>query len=282
MSEFSILLVNLSALLIAYLFVYPKFAGNDVQRMAWLDVAVGAFVLVLLAPFNWNSPNDYSFFVFELNWWIFTIVTYALLELPLFFFYVKARGLGKQYLEVFKSGSSLTSNASRKAVEKQLNDTKWNGLRSRSALRFLVIGSNLVVCLGTFLLIFTGDNIYSLYVIFHIIFILVFWFLLRQAVRLIPEAPKDVLDERMLKDRNNAYYTAYQILAGMSLFAATVILGYSIFVDNEKSGEGFSYSLEVTWLQLQAMFWFVYAYIFMLPSMVMAWREAKRLSAVAS
>lgn len=282
MSEFSIVLVNISALLLAYLFVYPKFASNDVRRMAWLDIAVGATVLTILAPFNWNSSNDYTFFVFELNWWIFTIVTYALLELPLFFFYVKARGLGKQYLEVFKSGSSLTLSASRQAVEKQLNDTNWNGLRSRAALRFLVIGSNVVLWFGTILLMLIGDNIYSSYVIFHIIFLLVFWFLLRQAMRLIPDAPGDVLDERMLKDRNNAYFMAYQGLAGITLFAGIAILGYSIGVDSREDSDGFNYSIEFTWLQVQAIFWFMYGYTFMLPSMVMAWREAKRLSAVAS
>ena len=32
MSEISIVIVNLIALLVAYLFVYPRFAGNDINK----------------------------------------------------------------------------------------------------------------------------------------------------------------------------------------------------------------------------------------------------------
>jgi len=37
MSELSIVIVNVIALAVAYLYLYPKFAGNDVKRLAWLD-----------------------------------------------------------------------------------------------------------------------------------------------------------------------------------------------------------------------------------------------------
>ena len=276
MSEISIVAVNLVALSIAYLYVYPKYAGNNTKKLAWLDVAVGGFALVILAPFNWGSPNNYSFFTFELSWWLFAISSYSLLELPLFFLYVRARGLGREYLESFKMTSNLTTTAGRKSVEKQLMDTKWDGLRSPQALRFLVIGSNSIILFGTIFLFFVGDNVYSSYTIIHIVLVLVFWALLRQAVRLIPEAPADMLDERMLKERNSVYFSAYQKLGAVTTILAIVFMIFVIKTDFQEDSDGFNYMLEFTWPQSQAIFWFIYAYTFMLPSMIMAWREAKR------
>jgi len=277
MSEISIVAVNLIALATAYLYIYPKYAGNDVKRLAWLDVFVGGVALLILAPFNWGSPSDYNFFTFELNWWLFAIASYALLELPLFFFYVKARGLGKEYLESFKMNSNLTTTAGRKSVEKQLVDTKWDGLRSPGALRFLVLASNAIILFGTVFLFFVADNVYVSYGLIHVVLVLVFWALLRQAVRLIPDAPSDMLDERMLKERNSVYFMAYQRLG----FIVTILLiFFMIFVvtsDAKDGSNGFNYQLEFTWPQSQALFWFMYSYTFMLPSMIMAWRESRRL-----
>lgn len=277
MSEIEIVAVNLVAMAIAYFFIYPKFAGNDVKKLAWLDVAVGTCCLLLLAPFNWNSENNYTLFFIDLNWWIFAISSYFLLELPLFFFYLKARGLGREYLDSFKVGSNITATASRKSVEKQLVDTKWDGLRSSGALKSLVIGANTSIIFGTVFLMFVGDNIYASYTFIHIILLLVFWFLLRQAVRLIPDAPQEALDERMVIERNRTYYTAYQGLAGIATVSAVAMMGYVIVSDSKEDSDGFNYSLEFTWPQVQAIFWLIYGYAFLLPSMVMAWRESKRV-----
>lgn len=277
MSEISIIAINLVALAIAYLFLYPKYAGNNTKKLAWLDVAVGSLVLLILAPFNWGSPSNFSFFTFELSWWLFAIATYALLELPLFYFYLKARGLGKEYLESFKMNSNLTTTAGRKSVEKQLADTKWDGLRSRGALRFLVIASNVIVSFGTVFLFFVGDNVYASYALIHVVLVLVFWALLRQAVRLIPDAPSDMLDERMLKERDSVYFMAYQRLGFIVTILLILFMIFVVTSDAQDESDGFNYLLEFTWPQAQALFWFVYSYTFMLPSMIMAWRESRRM-----
>jgi hypothetical protein len=276
MSEITIVAVNIVSLAIAYLYLYPKYASNDIKKLAWLDVAVGGFVLLILAPFNWDSPSNYSFFTFEISWWLFAIASYALLELPLFYFYMKARGLGKEYLESFKVNSSFTTAAGRKSVEKQLVDTKWDGLRSSGSLKFLVIATNAVLLFGTVFLIFVGDNIYASYILIHVVLLFVFWALLRQAVRLIPDAPSDLLDERMLRERDSVYFTAYQRLGLIVTILLIFFIVYVVTADAQDGSDGFNYQLEFTWPQSQAIFWFVYSYTFMLPSMIMAWRESRR------
>lgn len=280
MSELSIVAFNLIALVTAYLYIYPKYAGNDVKRLAWLDTAVGGVALLVLAPFNWGSPSDYTFIDFDTSWWIFAILTYALLELPLFYFYVKARGLGAEYRNLFRSNGGLTEMASEKSVRKQLSDTKWDGLRTRGALQFLVFGTNITMIAGTIFLFRVGDNGWASLVILYIIAIFVFWFLLRTAVRLIPDAPDRALDERLIQERNSVFHRAYQYLFGVSAALAGALLGYSISEDLFNDSNGFNYTLQLTWPQINAIFWLVFGYAYMLPSLIMAWRESKRLTKV--
>jgi hypothetical protein len=280
MSELSIVAFNLIALATAYLYIYPKYAGNDVKKLAWLDTAVGGVALLVLAPFNWGSPSDYTFIAFDTSWWIFAILSYALLELPLFYFYVKARGLGPEYRNLFKSSGGFTEMASEKSVRKQLSDTKWDGLRTRGALRFLVFGTNITVILGTTFLFLVGDNGWASLIILYIIAIFVFWFLLRTAVRLIPDAPDSALDERLIQERNSVYHRAYQYFFGVSGTLAGTLLGYSIAEDLLNDSDGFNYTLQLTWPQINAIFWLVFGYAYMLPSLIMAWRESKRLTRV--
>ena len=277
MSELSIVIVNLAALAIAYLYIYPKYAGNDVKRLAWLDTAVGGVALLVLAPFNWGSPSDYTFIDFDTSWWVFAILSYALLELPLFYFYVKARGLGAEYRNLFKSSGGFTEMASEKSVRKQLSDTKWDGLRTRGALRFLVFGTNTTMIVGTIFLFRVGDNGWTSLLILYIFAIFVFWFLLRTAVRLIPDAPDRALDERLIQERNIVYHRAYQYLFGVSAVLAGALLGYSVGQDFGNDSDGFNYTLQLTWPQIQAIFWLVFGYAYMLPSLIMAWRESRRM-----
>ena len=280
MSELSIVIVNLLALTTAYLYIYPKYAGNDVKRMAWLDTAVGAAALLVLAPFNWGSPSNYTFISFDTSWWIFAILSYALIELPLFYFYVKARGLGAEYRNIFKSSGGLTEMASEKSVRKQLSDTKWDGLRTKGALRFLVFGANLTVVIGTTFLFLVGDSDWAALLILYIALLFVFWFLLRTAVRLIPDAPDRALDERMIQERNSVYHRAYQYLFGVSAFLVGALIGYAIsedFLNKMESFDKFNYTLQLTWPQINAIFWLVFGYAYMLPSLIMAWRESRRM-----
>lgn len=276
MPEINIVAAAFIALSIAYLFIYPKFGGDDVKRLAWLDMGVGALVLAGLAPFYWSSSADFTFFVFDTSWWIFTILVYTLAELPLFYLYVKARGLGAAYRELFISSTSVMPIASRKSVERQLADTKWDGLRSSTSLRFLAVGANVILVAGALVLWQLEDSPWSALSLLYIAALGAFWFLLRQAVRLIPDAPHDSLDERMLRDRDSAYYSAYQGLAALVIASATALMTFAISQDLLGEGDGFNYQLHLTWTQVQALFWLTYGYALMLPSMAMAWRESRR------
>jgi len=167
--------------------------------------------------------------------------------------------------------------ASEKSVRKQLSDTKWDGLRTRGALRFLVFGTNITMIAGTVFLFRVGDSGWASLIILYVIAIFVFWFLLRTAVRLIPDAPDRALDERLIQERNSVFHRAYQYLFGVSAALAGALLGYSVGQDFGNDSDGFNYTLQLTWPQINAIFWLVFGYAYMLPSLIMAWRESRRM-----
>lgn len=274
MNELLVVFVILATLAAAYFWIYPKFAGDDVKKMAWLDFALGFIPLGFSALMFWQSDPTFRLVFFDTNWFFFTIVAITVLELPLFFWYIKARGLGKAYREAWGFGGSDSreaawSTTSIKAVEKQLNDSQWDGLRTRGAKVFLLTASNVLIVAGTTFLFLVGDNIWAALSLIYILLLLVFWFLLRQSVRLVADAPIEALDERLIRIRDRSFVVAYRWLAMLVTIFATALLAFSIYSDAQLESDGFSYNVPLTWPQIQAIFWLLFAYATMLPSMAM-------------
>ena len=279
-NELLVVFYILATLAVAYLWFYPKVIGNNVKLMAWMDILVTGIPVGISALLFWSADPTFRLVFFDANWFFFTIIAMFVIELPIFLLYLKARGLSEQYWAMFKgqmAGSDAAwASASPKSVEKQLNDTKWDGLRTRGAKQFLLWGSNIVTLFGTGFLFGVGDNQWAAYALIHILLIFVFWFLLRTSVRLIADAPDDVLDEMMIDQRNRSYLVAYRWLTAAVFTAITALMVFAIFTDFQPASDGFNYLLEFTWPQVQAIFWLFAAYTFMLPSMAMISLELKR------
>lgn len=281
MNELLVVFYVLATLAVAYLWFYPKVIGDNVKKIAWMDILVTSIPVGISALLFWVSDPVFSLFGWGLNWFFFTVIVMFVIELPLFSLYLKARGLSSQYWEAWGfspkgSPDSGWSTASVKEVEKQLNDTKWDGLRTPRAKRFLMISSNAVILFGTGLLVSVVDNAWSAYSLIHILLIFVSWFLLRQSVRLIADAPEEALDERMIRQRDRSYLIAYRWLAAAGVGLVTGLMIFSVFTDAQTSSDGFNYQLAFTWPQVQAIFWLVTGYALMLPSMAMISLELKK------
>lgn len=281
MNELLVIFFVLATLAVAYLVIYPKFVGNNVKLMMWLDVPVTGMPMLLSAILFWESDPVFNFFGFDLNWFFYTLIVMVIIELPIFLGYLKARNLWSDYWALYSpapkgSPDAGWASASVKSVEKQLNDTKWDGLRTPTAKRVLLWASNIAILFGTGFLTGVGDNDWALYSLIHILLIFVFWFLLRQSVRLVADAPEEALDEMLLRDRNRSYVIAFRWLSGLVFAAATALLVYSIFSDAQPESDGFNYLLSFTWPQVQAVFWLFAGYTFMMPSMALISIELKR------
>lgn len=276
----------MATIAVAYLWFYPKFVGENVKLMMWLDVVVTSIPLGISALLFWQSDPVFRLFFFDLNWFFYTLITMFLIELPVFLLYLKARGLWDKYWAMYRvapkgSPDAAWASASVKSVEKQLNDAKWDGLRTRRAKAVLLVGSNVAILFGTGLLVAVGDNRWATYSLIHILLIFVFWFLLRQSVRLVADAPEEALDEMMLQLRNRAYVIAFRWLSVVGFVIITALMAFAIVSDFDEAGDGFNYLVPLTWPQVQAIFWLVAAYTFMLPSMALLSVELGRNKALA-
>lgn len=282
-NELIVVFYILVTLAVAYLWFYPKVVGDNVKLMAWLDIVVSGIPMAISASLFWVSDPVFKIFEWELNWFFFTLIALTVIELPIFWLYLKARGLSRKYWEamgigVKGSADAGWSTASVKEVEKQLNDTKWDGLRTPGAKRFLLFASNITILFGTGFLLAVGDNAWASYSLIQIVLIFAFWFLLRQSVRLIADAPEEALDERMIRQRDRSYLIAYRWMALFAFGIATALMAYAIFTDFQADSDGFTYELSFTWPQVQAIFWLIFGYSFMLPSMAMISLELKKLN----
>ena len=279
-NELLVIFYILATLAIAYLWFYPKVIGNNVKLMAWMDILVTGIPVAISAVLFWSEDPNFRFLFFDTNWFFYTVLAMTVIELPIFLLYLRARGLSKQYWAMFRgqmSGSDAAwASASVKSVEKQLDDTRWDGLRTRGAKQFLLWGSNIVIIFGTGFLMGVGDNRWSAYSLIHILLIFVFWFLLRKSVRLIADAPDEALDEMMVAQRNRSYLVAFRWLTALVFSAITALMVYAIFSDFQTDSDGFNYLLAFTWPQVQAVFWIFAAYTFTLPSMAMISLELKK------
>ena len=284
MNESLVVFVILATLAASYFWIYPKYAGNDVKKMAWLDFALGFIPVGTSAILFWESDPTFRFIFFDTNWFFFTLLALTLLELPLFFWYLKARGLGKAYWALMGLGSSGSQGsgwetATVKSVEKQLNDTQWDGLRTRGAKTFLLISTNAFLFAGTILLFIAGDNAWTSLSLIYILLLFTFWFLLRKSVRLVADAPEEALDERLIQIRDRSYVIAYRWLSMLAILLAMALLAFTIITDWQSENDGFSYNIPLTWPQVQAIFWLIFAYTAMLPSMAVIGQELSKKGA---
>ena len=276
MNELLVVFYLMATIAIAYLWFYPKVVGENVKLMAWLDVVVTSIPLGMSAILFWQSDPVFSFLTLDLNWFFFTLLAMFVIELPIFLLYLKARGLWENYWAMYRlapkgSPDAAWASASMKSVEKQLNDTKWDGLRTKTAKRVLIVASNLSILLGTALLLTSAYRApaWAALSLIHILLIFVFWFLLRQSVRLVADAPEEALDEMLLQLRDRSYLIAYRWLGLVAILFASALMGYAVFSDLQEGSDGFNYSLSFNWPQVQAVFWLLFAYALMLPSMAM-------------
>ncbi|MGA1670324.1 MAG: hypothetical protein ACO39F_05485 [Candidatus Nanopelagicaceae bacterium] len=271
MQEIIVIFIIMAAIAISYLWIYPTYVGNNVKRMQGYDLIISLVVIGIVAALYMGDDLEFTFFFFETNWFVFTLLIY-LFEFPLMFWYLKARGITKEYFTssfgVGGAGSAnIWGNASVKSVAKQLDDEKWNGLRTREAKLFLLIGSNVYMFAASIFLLLVGDSPWATFSLIHILLIGVFWFLLRTSSRLVAEAPDAALDERMIQLRNWAYLWSYRWLSFMTTIALITVMIFVIVNDMAPESDGFNYRIEFSWPQMQAIWWLFLGYSLMLPSM---------------
>lgn len=87
--ELIILAINITIILIAYLYIYPKRAGSDGNKIALHDLIASLTSVIVASSLFWGSEYDFNLIITTVNWFWFTVVTYFALEVPFVIWYYK-------------------------------------------------------------------------------------------------------------------------------------------------------------------------------------------------
>ena len=92
-AEWTVILVNASILCVAYFFVYPRFAGADMNKLLINDLLANATALLVTWFLFYCSGQRFTFIFFDLGWFGFALLTFVVMELPFFWSYARRHGL---------------------------------------------------------------------------------------------------------------------------------------------------------------------------------------------
>jgi hypothetical protein len=152
---------------------------------------------------------------------------------------------------------------SRSEVEKSLADRRPSRLRDQGPRRWLVLTSALVMAALLFTVFITQNKLKTYSEVLLIVLGLVLHFQLRKAVRLVSDAPDELLDERQIALRNAAYTVAYRTLGTLSIAYGVIVFAVTPGgVLHAQVGDGFWTGVAWSFLLCCAS----------LPAMVLAWQ----------
>jgi len=96
--ELIIIFINLLFIIPAYFYVYPKFAGSNLNKIAVYGLIISIMVLIITGFLFYGKGIQFDIIFTHLNWFWFTLVTFALLELNIMFWYNKKYAVMTSYL----------------------------------------------------------------------------------------------------------------------------------------------------------------------------------------
>lgn len=87
--ESSILMINLVIILTAYLWVYPRWAGLDLKKVAFNDVFATGLALFIAGYLYMGSGLEFTALGIGFNWFWFSLLSYFLIEIPFVLWYFR-------------------------------------------------------------------------------------------------------------------------------------------------------------------------------------------------
>lgn len=152
---------------------------------------------------------------------------------------------------------------SRSEVEKSLADRRPSRLREQRPRRMLVGAVALVIVALVLTLFITQDKVRSYLEVLLALAGVVLYLQLRKAVRLVSDAPNELLDERQIALRDAAHTVAYRTLVTLSI--AYGLMVYAV----TPHGILHPHVGDVFWTGLA---WSYLLFASSLPTMVLAWQ----------
>lgn len=95
--ELVILTINAIIVLAAYLVIYPKYCGSNLNKICFNDLISSGLALFLSGTLYWGTGIEFNIIVGSVNWFWFTLLSYFALELPFCIHYFKKYGVMEEF-----------------------------------------------------------------------------------------------------------------------------------------------------------------------------------------
>ncbi len=85
--ELIVLIINILIVSFAYIWLYPKVAGNNFKKILYYDLLSSIVAMFITATLYYGSNLLFDGLFFETNWFWFTFVVYMIVETPFSLWY---------------------------------------------------------------------------------------------------------------------------------------------------------------------------------------------------
>jgi hypothetical protein len=88
--ETTILVVNAVVIAVAYTLIYPKYVGSQMSKLTFYDLLMSLIPISIAWWLYGESDHQFNAIIFQTNWFVFTLATYFIIELPMTIGYMRA------------------------------------------------------------------------------------------------------------------------------------------------------------------------------------------------
>ncbi|KEJ88352.1 hypothetical protein [Sulfitobacter donghicola] len=87
--ELKVFIFAAAVIAFAYVAIYPRMTEKTLNRMMVLDLGLSAVLVVIVGLLYYGSGIRFSMVLFTVPWWVFTLLSAAIVEIPFFIWFCK-------------------------------------------------------------------------------------------------------------------------------------------------------------------------------------------------
>ena len=91
--EVQILILNAVVLGLAYIGIYPSLEQKTLGRLLVAETVLIVIVTTVVGALFWGTQTRFSLIIVDTNWFLFTFITYMIMDTPLGYWFIKKHNI---------------------------------------------------------------------------------------------------------------------------------------------------------------------------------------------
>lgn len=92
-AELHVLGLVLMVFCVAYFAIFPKVKDKTLHRLMLIDLALVGILLAMAGSVYVGTGTPFSLLVIYVPWWVFTLITAVIVEVPFFLWFCRTWGI---------------------------------------------------------------------------------------------------------------------------------------------------------------------------------------------